>query len=78
MATVSIRDLRNRGGEIVERATRGEPITITSSGTPVARLEPVRPTPLPAVTLLERWRGLPPVDAATLRADLDAVLDATL
>ena len=78
MATVSIRDLRNRGGEIVERATRGEPITITSSGTPVARLEPVRPTPLPAATLLERWRRLPPVDAAALRADLDAVLDATL
>ena len=75
---MSIRDLRNHGGEIVERATRGEAITITRSGTPVARLEAVRSAPLPAATLLERWRRLPSVDAAALRPELDAVLDSSL
>jgi prevent-host-death family protein len=78
VGNVSIRELRNHGGEIVERAARGEPITITRSGAPVARLEAVRPAPLPAATLLRRWRHLPPVDAAALRADLDAIVDASL
>ena len=32
------RDLRNHGGEIVERAERGERLTITRAGTPVAEL----------------------------------------
>jgi prevent-host-death family protein len=75
---VSIRDLRNHGGEIVERATRGESITITRSGKPVARLEAARPVPLAAATLLERWRHLPPLDGDALRADLDSVLDPSL
>jgi prevent-host-death family protein len=29
VSEVSIRELRNRGGDIVDRAARGEPITIT-------------------------------------------------
>jgi len=78
MAEVSIRDLRNRGGDIVERAAAGESITITSSGVPVARLSALPPQPVAPEHLLKRWRQLPPVDAATLRADIDAVLDARL
>ncbi len=72
---MSIRDLRNRGGEIVDRARRGEAITITRSGKPVARLEPVRPAPLSAAALLERRRHLPALDPDALRADVDAILD---
>lgn len=34
--------------------------------------------PLTAEELLARWRKLPRVDAATLRADLDELLDAQL
>lgn len=77
MAHVSIRDLRNRGGEIVDRAARGEQITITSSGRPVAELRPVRPA-LSAEALLNRWRRLPDVDPAVLRADVDRLLDSSL
>lgn len=75
MSEVSIRDLRNRGGEIVERAAGGEPITITRSGIPVAELRPLRPRAVSAEHLLRRWRRMPPVDAAALRTDIDETID---
>ena len=78
MAEVSIRDLRNRGGDIVERAASGETITVTSSGIPVARLTALPPGPIAPERLLERWRQLPPVDTEALRADIDTVLDARI
>lgn len=78
MSDVSIRELRNRGGDVVDRAARGEQITITRAGQPVAELRPVASTPLTAEALLERWRRLPPLDAAALRADIDAILDSGL
>ena len=78
MANVSIRDLRNKGGEVVDRAARGEPITITKAGKPVAVLRPVsRRGPSPDV-LLARWKNLPPVDPARVRADIDSLLDPGL
>jgi prevent-host-death family protein len=77
MAEVSIRDLRNHGGEVVDRAARGEQITITRSGKPVAELRPLSQA-LSAEALLERWRQLPPMDAASLRADIDELLDTSL
>jgi prevent-host-death family protein len=75
MAEVSIRELRNHGGEVVDRAARGEAVTITRAGKAVAQLSPVSPAPLAAAVLLERWRRLPPVDAMQLRADIDETLD---
>jgi len=75
---VSIRDLRNHGGEVVDRAARGEQITITRGGTPVAQLRPLPPRTISAQQLLERWRRLPGVDPDALRADTDATLDASL
>jgi prevent-host-death family protein len=75
---VSIRELRDRGSEIVDRAARGESITITRAGRPVAELRAVSHQPLVAETLLARWRGLPPVDPAALRADLREILDRSL
>lgn len=78
MAHVTIRELRNKGGEVVERAARGEQITITRSGKPVASLRPLAMDALPAEVLLSRWRRLPPVDPAGLRADVDSVLAAEL
>jgi prevent-host-death family protein len=77
MSHVSIRDLRNHGGEIVDRVARGEQITITRSGRPVAELRPLRPA-LSAEALLSRWRRLPSVDPAALRADVDRLLDSSL
>jgi prevent-host-death family protein len=76
MAKVSIRDLRNHGGDVVDRAARGEQITITRAGKPVAELRPASASPLSSEALLDRWRPLPPVDPDSLRADLDGFLDA--
>lgn len=78
MVDVSIRDLRNHGGDVVDRAARGERITITRAGTPVAQLRPLPTPPITAQLLLERWRRLPRLDRDALRADIDATLDASL
>lgn len=78
MAEVSIRDLRNHGGDVVDRAARGEQITITRSGKPVAELRAISPPALSAEALLGRWRRLPRVDPVALREDVDRLLDAGL
>jgi len=77
MANVTIRELRNQGGEIVDRAAAGEQITITRSGRPVAELRALR-APLTADAVLERARRLPAVDPVALREDIDELLDWTL
>jgi prevent-host-death family protein len=77
MTDVTIRELRNQGGDVVDRAARGEQITITRSGTPVAELRPLRP-PLSPGVLVNRWRRLPDVDPGGLREDIDRALDSTL
>lgn len=75
---MSIRDLRNHGGEVVDRAARGEAITVTRAGKAVAELRAVAKPALPADVLLDRWRKLPDVDPAKLRADIDTILDSRL
>lgn len=77
MTDVTIRELRNNGGEIVDRAAAGEQITITRGGRAVAELRPMRP-PLSAEVLIERRRRLSVVDPVALRADIDEVLDSSL
>lgn len=78
MADVSIRELRNNGGEVVDRAMRGERLTITRDGKPVAQLTSARRSAVPLDELLLRWRRLPPVDASSFRSDVDAVIDPSL
>ena len=78
MTEVTIRELRNHGGEVVDRAAQGEQITITRAGKPVAELWPVGRSPLAAEVLLDRWHRLPPVDYRTMRAELDEVVDPAL
>lgn len=75
---VSIRELRNHGGDVVDRVAAGERLTVTRSGRPVAELRPVGRPAVKAETLLERWRRLPPVDPDRLREDLDEFLDPSL
>jgi antitoxin (DNA-binding transcriptional repressor) of toxin-antitoxin stability system len=77
MAKVTIRELRNQGGEVVDRAARGEQITITRSGRPVAELRALR-VPLSADAVLERARRLPAIDPIALRRDIDELVDSTL
>jgi antitoxin (DNA-binding transcriptional repressor) of toxin-antitoxin stability system len=74
VADVSIRELRNHGGDVVDRASRGEHITITRSGTPVAELRAMPGAGVSAEALLSRWRRLPPVDPIALRSDLDQLV----
>jgi antitoxin (DNA-binding transcriptional repressor) of toxin-antitoxin stability system len=78
MVEVSIRDLRNHGGDVVDRAARGEHITVTRAGRAVAELRAVSRPPLSAEVLLSRWRQLPQMDPVALRADIDSLLDAVL
>jgi len=78
LAEVTVRELRNHGGEVLDRVERGETLTVTRAGVPVGELRPLPRPRLTATTLLARWRSLPRVDAAALRADVDAVLDPTL
>jgi prevent-host-death family protein len=78
MGEVSIRDLRNHGGDVVDRAARGEQITITRSGKAVAELRAISPRGLSAEALLGRWRRLPSVDPVVFREDVDRLLDPSL
>jgi prevent-host-death family protein len=75
---VAIRDLRNHGGEILDRVEGGEAMTVTRDGRPIAELRPLARRPLQASLLLQRWRSLPSVDPVRLRADIDDLLDPTL
>ncbi len=78
MTSVSIRELRNHGGDVVDRVAAGEILVITRSGKPVAELRPVRPHALDAAGLLARWSNVPHVDPSSLRRDLDEVMDTSL
>ncbi|HET9345785.1 MAG TPA: type II toxin-antitoxin system prevent-host-death family antitoxin [Candidatus Limnocylindrales bacterium] len=76
MREISIRELRNHGGEAIDRVAAGDVLIVTRSGRAVAELRPFRSRGLDAATLLQRWRRLPALDPDRLRADLDDVLDA--
>ena len=78
MNEVSVRDLRNYGGQILNRVEGGETMTITRDGSPVALLTPFPQPRLSAAALLENWKNIPHIDAESLRRDLDQVLDPSL
>jgi prevent-host-death family protein len=78
MAEITIRELRNHGGRVVDRVALGEHLTVTRDGKPVARLLPLEPPPLSSLALANRWAALPPMDPDSLRRDVDAILDQTL
>lgn len=68
MATVGIRELRQKASELLRRVEAGETIEVTDRGRPVALL-----TPFPAGGQLERLRAAGEVIPAT--ADLDDLPD---
>ena len=78
MAEVTVRELRNDGGRVLDRVARGESLTVTRDGHAVAELRPLSRRALRASARLDRWRRLAHVDPARLRADLDAALDFSL
>ncbi|MGQ0830728.1 MAG: type II toxin-antitoxin system Phd/YefM family antitoxin [Microthrixaceae bacterium] len=78
MGETTVRNLRNKGGEVLDRVLAGERVTVTRDGKPVAELRPVPGTRLDARALVERFRRLPPVDPDRFRADIDGVVDQAL
>jgi len=78
MPEVSVRELRNHGGRVLDRVARGECLTVTKDGAPIAELRPIRRRSLPAAELIERARRLPQVDPQRLRQDIDELLDQSL
>ncbi|MGO9654844.1 type II toxin-antitoxin system Phd/YefM family antitoxin, partial [Mycobacterium sp.] len=58
MESVTVRDLRNRGGEVLDRVERGERVIVTRDGRAVAELRPLPRRSARAVELIERRKGL--------------------
>ena len=78
VSEVTVRDLRNHGGNVIDRVSRGERVTITRDGKPVAELRPYVHSRVSAEALLMRWRHLPAIEPITLRNDLDKTIDSTI
>ena len=71
MSEVSEREMRNYGGQILNRVEEGESMTITRNGNPVALISPLRRPRLSATALLADWKNVPVISAEALRHDLD-------
>ena len=78
MESVTVRELRNHGGDVLDRVARGEVLAVTRDGVEVAELRPRPRTGQSAKELIERRRNLPDVDPAGLRRDLDDLMDPGL
>jgi antitoxin (DNA-binding transcriptional repressor) of toxin-antitoxin stability system len=78
VAEVTIRELRNRGGAVIDRLGPGEAVTVTRDGEPVAELRRLGQRPLTSRELIERHKHLPPMSYDALRADIDAIVDPRL
>lgn len=78
MVEVTVRDLRNRGGEILKQVEVGRSFVVTRDGQPVAELKPLDRKPLSRDVIIERFRHVPPIDAKRLRRELDAFIDQTI
>lgn len=78
MDSVTVRELRNNGGAVLDRVIRGEALVVTRDGAEVGELRPRPRAPLSAADLVARRRSLPLVDVGRLQRDIDAVVDQTL
>jgi prevent-host-death family protein len=78
MDVVTVRDLRNHGGDLLNRVARGEALLVTRDGAQIAELRPLRRSAVSSAELVARRASLPPVGVTKLRADIDSVLDASL
>ena len=78
MESVTVRELRNHGGEVLDRVVRGESLVVTRDGAEVAELVPLRRRARTTAELIAARRALPKLDLDRLRADLDQILDPGL
>jgi len=75
---VTVRELRNHGGDVLTRVAEGEAVIITRDGAEVAELRPLRRHAVSSIELIARRMALPLVDPLKLRTDIDATLDMSL
>ena len=75
--TVTVRELRNQGGQVLDRVLAGEQLTITRDGQPVAELSPLS-IPTNLTTLKKRAAKLKAIDPISMRNDLDEIVDPWL
>ena len=61
-----MRELRNHGGDVLDRVEAGERLTVTRNGKPVAELVPLPRRPLSREELVRRAASLPYVDPGEL------------
>ena len=72
---VSVRDLRNDGGRVLDRVERGETVTITRNGRPVAELRPLPRRGRSLADVDRRFSRLPALDESAFRRDIDSLID---
>ena len=78
MKEVTIRDLRNNGGEILDAVMRGEGMTVTRQGRAIAELRPLRKSGVRVETLERVFHGCPTYKHEDLLADMDEFMDLSL
>jgi prevent-host-death family protein len=78
MKSVSVRELRNHGGDVLTHVAQGQSVIVTRDGADIAELRPLRRRPAATSELVARRAVLPAVDVDRLRADIDAVIDPAL
>jgi len=74
----TVRELRNHGGEVLDRVQAGERATITRDGVPVAELSAIPRRRVQTRLWIAQLRQQPPVDAGRFRDDVDATVDQAL
>jgi prevent-host-death family protein len=78
MDTVSARELCDNAKQVLARVERGETLTVTSDGRPVAKLTPLPRATLTSRELVEQAKALPAMSYEKLMADIDAIMDTSL
>jgi len=78
MADVTVRDLRNRGGAILNQVETGTSFVVTRDGDPVALLSPLGRKPVSRDTIIKRFKNLPAIDSEQFRKDIDAIVDQAI
>jgi len=76
--TISLRELADESAAILREVEAGQPVIITRSGVPVAEMRALRRRFVPRALIAEAAARAPRIDAARWRADLDAVVNASV
>ena len=76
---ITQRELRNNSGEIMRELDRGESFVLTRNGVPVGELTPIRRRRyVPADVVTAAFSGLPSIDSARFREDVDRHVDQSV